>query len=135
MINLPGSVKVWDPRQKDKPVANMAPAEGDAYSTEERSVVAGYDNGDIKMFDLKKMAVRWETNVKNGVCGLEFDRKDIMMNKLVATTLESKFHVFDVRTQHPEKGFASLSEKEGLCVCTSLDQSLRVIIVTKLKSV
>ena len=48
------------------------------------------------------------------VCGVEFDRKDIMMNKLVATTLESKFHVFDVRTQHPEKGFASLSEK--VCV-------------------
>lgn len=45
------------------------------------------------------------------VCGIEYDRKDIMMNKLVATTLESKFHVFDVRTQHPEKGFASLSEK------------------------
>ena len=40
---------------------------GDAYNTEERIVVAGYDNGDIKMFDLKKMAVRWETNVKNGV--------------------------------------------------------------------
>ena len=33
------------------------------------------------------------------------------MNKLVATTLESKFHVFDLRTQHPEKGFAMLSEK------------------------
>ena len=48
------------------------------------------------------------------VCGLEFDRKDIMMNKLVATTLESKFHLFDVRTQHPEKGFASLSEKVKL---------------------
>ena len=29
MINLPGSVKVWDPRQKDKPVANMASAEGE----------------------------------------------------------------------------------------------------------
>lgn len=26
---LAGSVKVWDPRQKDKPVANMAPAEGE----------------------------------------------------------------------------------------------------------
>lgn len=24
-----GSVKVWDPRQKDKPVANMTPAEGE----------------------------------------------------------------------------------------------------------
>ena len=40
---------------------------GHAYNTEERSVVAGYDNGDIKMFDLRKMALRWETNLKNGV--------------------------------------------------------------------
>lgn len=36
------------------------------------------------------------------------------MNKLVATTLESKFHVYDLRTQHPEKGFASLAEKVGV---------------------
>ena len=41
---------------------------------------------------------KWETNLKNGICHLEFDRKDIMMNKIVATTLESKFHVFDLRT-------------------------------------
>ena len=33
------------------------------------------------------------------------------MNKLAATTLESKFHVFDTRTQHPTKGFASVTEK------------------------
>ena len=33
------------------------------------------------------------------------------MNKLVVTTLESKFHVFDMRTQHPNKGFAGLAEK------------------------
>lgn len=42
---------------------------------------------------------------------MDFDRKDIEMNKLVATTLESKFWVYDMRTQHPTKGFASLSEK------------------------
>lgn len=42
---------------------------------------------------------------------MEFDRKDINMNKLVATSLEGKFHVFDMRTQHPTKGFASVSEK------------------------
>lgn len=42
------------------------------------------------------------------MCGLEFDRKDIMMNKLVATTLESKIHVYDLRTNHPESGYASL---------------------------
>jgi len=45
------------------------------------------------------------------VCSVEFDRKDIAMNKLVATCLESKIHVFDVRTQHPGKGFASVTEK------------------------
>lgn len=33
------------------------------------------------------------------------------MNKLVATSLEGKFHVFDMRTQHPTKGFASVTEK------------------------
>ncbi|XP_027790217.1 dynein axonemal assembly factor 10 isoform X2 [Marmota monax] len=118
-----GTVKVWDPRQKDDPVANMEPVQGEnkrdcwtvafgnAYNQEERVVCAGYDNGDIKLFDLRNMSLRWETNIKNGVCSLEFDRKDISMNKLVATSLEGKFHVFDMRTQHPTKGFASVSEK------------------------
>lgn len=118
-----GSVKVWDPRQRDIPVVNMESADGETkrdcwcvafghtYNQNERLVCAGYDNGDIKMFDLRTMSLRWETNVKNGVCGLEFDRKDIVMNKLVATTLESKFHVFDLRTHHPSKGYSSLTEK------------------------
>ena len=118
-----GSVKVWDPRQKDEPVANMEPgagqdrrdcwcvAFGNAYNADERTVAAGYDNGDIKLFDLKKMSLRWETNVKNGVCDIQFDRRDILMNKLVATTLESKFFLWDMRTQHPGKGFAMLTEK------------------------
>lgn len=33
------------------------------------------------------------------------------MNKLVATTLEGKFHVFDLRTQHHKKGFAQVVKK------------------------
>lgn len=130
-----GSVKVWDPRQPKTAVVTMESdasseksnsgdvliksgsrdcwtvAFGHAYNAHDRCLVAGYDNGDIKLFDLRAMKVRWEKNVKNGVCSLEFDRKDIQMNKLVATTLESKIHVFDMRTQHPEKGFAQLSEK------------------------
>lgn len=40
---------------------------GNSYNSEERVVCAGYDNGDIKMFDLKTMSLRWETNVNNGV--------------------------------------------------------------------
>ncbi|ELU12911.1 hypothetical protein CAPTEDRAFT_173958 [Capitella teleta] len=118
-----GSVRVWDSRQKDKPVAQMEPSEGEAkrdcwslafghaYNAYDRCLCTGYDNGDVKLFDLRNMSLRWETNLKNGVCGLEFDRKDIQMNKLVATCLESKFHLFDMRTQNQKTGFASLSEK------------------------
>lgn len=125
-----GFVKLWDPRQPKTPVVTMGPEEegrgdgpadaprdcwtlafGHAYNVHDRCLVAGYDNGDIKLFDLRAMRVRWETNIKNGVCSLEFDRKDIDMNKLVATTLESRIHVFDMRTQHPQRGFASLVEK------------------------
>ncbi|KAJ1557079.1 WD repeat-containing protein 92 [Cladochytrium tenue] len=118
-----GAVRVWDVRQKDKPVADMAPAAGqpardvwtvafgNSYNDEERAVCAGYENGDVKMFDLRSMALLWETNVRNGVCSAEFDRRDIRMNKLVVGTLESTFHVFDLRTRHPKTGFASVQEK------------------------
>lgn len=118
-----GLVKVWDPRQKERPVITIEPQEGeqgrdcwsvafgDAHSAEERTLCAGFDNGDIKMFDLRTMAIRWETNLQNGVCSIEFDRKDVEMNKLLATTLESKFHIFDLRTFHPEKGFARLTDR------------------------
>ena len=141
---------------------------GNSFNDEERCVAAGYDNGDIKLFDLRKMSLRWETNVKNGVrafcqpslsilqrtppvfflpsffspvffslfaffssafsfqvCSLEFDRKDILMNKLVAATLEAKYAVFDLRTHHPTRGYASLTEKVSpLTECLSAPLSL-----------
>jgi WD40 repeat protein len=114
-----GSVKVWDPRQKDRPVAVIAPAKGEAtrdawavalgnsHTDEDRVLAAGYENGDIKLFDLKNMSLMYESNVKNGVCAIEFDRRDIKMNKLVVATLEATVQVFDLRTQHPKEGFAS----------------------------
>ena len=43
---------------------------GNSFNDEERCVAAGYDNGDIKLFDLRKMNLRWETNVNNGVSHL-----------------------------------------------------------------
>ena len=33
------------------------------------------------------------------------------MNKMVATSLEAKFHVYDLRTHHPQLGYSSLTEK------------------------
>ncbi|XP_042901354.1 dynein axonemal assembly factor 10 [Parasteatoda tepidariorum] len=140
-----GSVKVWDPRQKDLPVATMEPeaghdkrdcwtvAFGNAYNNEERVICAGYDNGDIKFFDLKNMCLRWEYNLKNGVCCVEFDRKDIGMNKLVATTLESKFHLFDMRTYHTKKGYSSLlkkAHKSTVWLCRHLPQNRDIFMTT-----
>lgn len=117
-----GTVRVWDPRVKE-PVLSLEPAEGEeardcwtvafgnSYNDEERVLAAGYDNGDVKLFDLRTNTMRWETNVGNGVVDLEFDRKDIEMNKLMVTTLESKFRLYNMRTQHAERGFSYLSEK------------------------
>jgi hypothetical protein len=117
-----GAVRLWDPRQPGVVLA-LEPAEGqtarecwtvafgNASSDEERCIVAGYDNGDVKLFDLRTQTMRWETNVGNGVTSVEFDRKDIEMNKLAATMLESKFRLFDMRTQHPVEGFARLEER------------------------
>ena len=83
---------------------------GNSYNNDERMIAAGYDNGDVKLFDMRQNSLIWDTNLKNGVCGIEFDRKDIMMNKLVATTLEGKFHIFDMRTFNAEFGYATLCE-------------------------
>jgi len=118
-----GAVHVWDPRQRDRPVASMLPEEGapvrdcwavafgDAHSADSRVVAAGYDNGDVKLLDLVAGKLRFETNVSNGVCGVEFDRNDIEMNKLVLTTLESRYRLYDMRTEHPVHGYSFLSQE------------------------
>merc|ERR1712130_836439 len=68
-----GNVKVWDTRVASKLVVNMEPesskrecwavSAGNCYAQEERMVAAGYDNGDVKVWDLRKMALYWETNL------------------------------------------------------------------------
>ncbi|XP_062128582.1 dynein axonemal assembly factor 10 [Drosophila sulfurigaster albostrigata] len=129
-----GAVRVWDIRQGQEPVVDISPppqmgdginnsastrrdcwavAFGNTYNEQERIVAAGYDNGDLKLFDLRALAVRWETTLKNGVCGLEFDRRDIIMNKMAVTTLEGGLLVFDMRTQHPTKGFSWTEERNA----------------------
>ncbi|KAI8899521.1 WD40-repeat-containing domain protein [Globomyces pollinis-pini] len=120
-----GTVKIWDVRQGDTPVATLAPEEGapvvdpwtvafgNSYNNEDRMLSVGYENGDLKLFDLRSMKLQYETNLKNGVCSVEFDRKDIKMNKLVVVGLESKCHLFDLRTFHPKKGYSSMSQKSN----------------------
>ena len=40
---------------------------GNSFNDDERMLCSGYDNGDVKMFDLRNMNLLWETNIKNGV--------------------------------------------------------------------
>jgi len=113
-----GTVKVWDVRIRDKPVACMQPEDGqakrdcwtvafgNAHDDTDRMVAAGYDNGDVKVFDLRTLSLHWDVHLSNGVCSLAFDRPDIMRNKLMATCLEGKVHLWDMKTKHVKAGYA-----------------------------
>lgn len=141
-----GAVRVWDTRQPDAPVAAFVPgasnrsrecwtvAFGDCYGEEQRCLLAGFDNGDLKLFDLRTNKIRWHTNVGNGVCHVAFDRATIPMNKLLAGTLEAQFHVFDARTHHPALGFAKASTcldvKATAWGCHPLPQNRDLFMVT-----
>lgn len=116
-----GYVKVWDTRQPDA-VATFRPSStstcecwtvafGNSFRDEERCVLAGYENGDVKLYDLRTGKVRCEMNVGNGVCSIEFDRRNIRMNKFICSCLESQCSVFDARTQHSREGFASTTHR------------------------
>lgn len=102
-----------EPKSQEMCRDAWAVAFGDSHSDSDRVLVTGYDNGDIKMFDLRTMSLRWETRVSSGVCHLEFDRKDIKMNKLVASCLEGKTHVWNMRTFHKKKGYSKLQNENG----------------------
>lgn len=40
---------------------------GNAHNDTERALAVGYDNGDIKLFDLRTTSSLWETNMNSGV--------------------------------------------------------------------
>merc|ERR1711907_597936 len=84
---------------------------GNSHNDAERCICAGYDNGDVKIFDLRTSTLRWDTNVKNGVCHVAFDRREIAMNKLGVSTLESQIIAYDLRTYHPTEGYAGRRDK------------------------
>jgi hypothetical protein len=44
---------------------------GNAFNSDDRVICSGYDNGDVKLFDLRKMGLQWETNLANGVSKLK----------------------------------------------------------------
>ncbi|OEH80377.1 wd g-beta repeat-containing protein [Cyclospora cayetanensis] len=117
-----GTVKVWDLRMK-QPVVSLEPVEGEEAAEcwavcwggctggPEGVIGCGYDNGDVKLFDVRAMKLISERNLDYGVCGLAMDRRDIKLNKLLVAALEGRLFTADLRTQHPEEGFAFQEQK------------------------
>lgn len=60
---------------------------GNSFDPDERVIAAGYDNGDMKLFDLRTQKMIHEMNISNGICDIAFDRPDIAMNKMVVSSL------------------------------------------------
>ena len=52
-------------------------------------IAAGFDNGDVNMFDLRNMKLQWSTNVGNGVCSLQYDRMGNYIYKRLPPKLNS----------------------------------------------
>ena len=84
-------MRVWDPCVADM-VASLDPetgklvqdcwtvAFGSTFSQEERCVCAGYDNGNLKLFDLHTNRLCWEGRYGNAVTSVEVNRLYIKMN-------------------------------------------------------
>ncbi|KAJ6645693.1 Dynein axonemal assembly factor 10 [Pseudolycoriella hygida] len=112
-----GCINVWDPRQGG-PVVSIAGVRkesggngsrdcwtvtfGDGSNQDDRIVCAGYDNGDIKVIDLKNLNEKWSCNVGSGVCKISCDRKSTETNRLIAGTVDGKIHLFDTKNYQLE---------------------------------
>ena len=57
-------------------------------------IAAGFDNGDVNMFDLRNMKLQWSTNVGNGVCSLQYDRMGDYIYKRFMNLISPKLNSF-----------------------------------------
>lgn len=86
---------------------------GNAFNNSERYVVAGFDNGDIKLFDLRQLKCLWELNIGHGISNLSFNCANERLNKLVACTAQGSLHLFEAQSAAKELTFAWHVEQEA----------------------
>ncbi|KAF9900656.1 WD repeat-containing protein 92 [Lobosporangium transversale] len=113
-----GSVKLWDMRQNHKetkevlPISNMSRTKGqkeaDAWSvalgatgmdSDDLLIAIGYDNGDVRMVDIRMYRPIFERNIGHGVCSVEFDKRQGKPSILTATTLDGTLHTFTLAVE------------------------------------
>lgn len=121
-----GCIKVWDPRQGVAVVSISAVKKEDGGSGardcwavnfadgsnhDDRVVCAGFDNGDIKVIDLRVQKERWGHNVGIGICKLSCDKRYTKTNRLVAGTVDGSVHIFDMNKNQFEKNCSDYVHK------------------------
>ena len=100
---------MWDPRNLEAPSLRMVPEPGQARkqcwtvcqsqqtsdNSQQHFVAAGFDNGDIKVFDVRNSKIAWETSLSRGISKLTV----INMNndnpsdiKLLAGTVQGRLY-------------------------------------------
>lgn len=103
-----GSIKVWDPRQGG-PVFVVSPVKKEdggsgcrdcwtvcfieGEGQHDRTVFAGFDNGDVKAVDLRTVKERWSYNVGSGICKLSSNKKCSKANRLAAGTVDGSIYL------------------------------------------
>lgn len=46
-------------------------------------IAVGYENGDIKLFSVDNSQYVWKTQLKSGICAIEFDKECLRVSTLV----------------------------------------------------
>ncbi|RIA90571.1 WD40-repeat-containing domain protein [Glomus cerebriforme] len=137
-----GTVKIWDIRQKNKPVVKIDSIEGargprdtwcvafgNAWNNEERVVAAGYDSGEVKLFDLKAMSTLSEFKTTSGAVSLEFDRQYTKLNRLTIGSLKT-LEVFEIGNQDKPKPLTMKEQNDTIWCVRHVPQAPDLFMVS-----
>ncbi|KAJ3428771.1 wd repeat-containing protein [Anaeramoeba flamelloides] len=120
-----GAVKLWDVRQKQKPIFQYAASSqtsddcwsvalGSAHDNTNRLLASGHESGAIHLWDLRNTSVPLIDETTNqGVCSLSFDEVSKPAKSLLATCVNSTIAVLQIKDSELVKKDVSQSVGES----------------------
>eukprot|EP00088_Acartia_fossae_P008500 TRINITY_DN1405_c0_g1_i15.p1 TRINITY_DN1405_c0_g1~~TRINITY_DN1405_c0_g1_i15.p1 ORF type:complete len:335 (-),score=57.98 TRINITY_DN1405_c0_g1_i15:64-1068(-) len=144
-----GELKLWDTRSLDSPPSlRMAPEAGQARKQcwtvassahEDHStsnyITAGFDNGDIKVFDVRNSKIAWETSLSRGVSKLSIlsgREDDSQKSVLVAGTANGK--LFQWPLSSPDKMASHQMDKATVWEVQPVSENKKNLVLAALGS-
>lgn len=147
-----GCVKVWDMRQPEKAVLTVRSDKDpkDIWAVAfgvlkgHRVIAVGYENGDIKLFSVDTAQYIWESQLKGGICAIDFDKERLCVSTLVgAQTIDlesgkmtdivqpTDVTLWSIRHVPQQPNYFSVVGGDGNL--TTFDTKSSVVVVDKLK--